>query len=202
MYSYKNIVILKSDRTGDLSISLNAINRILIKHKKDKIIIFLSKINHKYGFFFPNINKKIISMNLGFREKISIFKYLFFNDVDTVYILTPKNFYYYLPFIFRKIKKITLDNINSKRDWRHAKDYVYAMWKMLQIKKPQDFVIGTGKTYSIKDFIKLAFDKVNLDYQKYIKIDKNLFRPNDKVILKANPNKANKILKWVPKTTF
>ena len=101
-----------------------------------------------------------------------------------------------------KIKKISIGNMYAKRDWGHAKDYVYAMWKMLQIKNPQDFVIGTGKTHSVKDFIKLAFDKVNLDYRKYIKIDKNLFRPNDKVILKANPNKAKKILRWVPKTTF
>ena len=101
-----------------------------------------------------------------------------------------------------KIKKISLGNIYAQRDWGHAKDYVYAMWKMLQIKNPQDFVIGTGKTHSVKDFIKFAFDKVNLDYRKYIKINKSLFRPNDKVILKANPNKAKKILRWVPKTNF
>ena len=66
-----------------------------------------------------------------------------------------------------KLKKITLGNINSKRDWGHAKDYVYAMWKMLQIKKPDDFVIGTGKMHTVKDFIKIAFQHVNLDYNKY-----------------------------------
>ena len=101
-----------------------------------------------------------------------------------------------------KVKKITLGNINSKRDWGHAKDYVLAMWKMLQLKKPQDFVIGTGKTHSVKDFIKIAFDQVNLDYKKYIKIDKRLYRPNDKVLLKANFNKAKRVLKWKPKTNF
>ena len=101
-----------------------------------------------------------------------------------------------------KIKKITLGNINSKRDWGHAKDYVYAMWLMMQTKKPQDFVIGTGKTHSVKDFIKEAFDYVNLDYKKYIKVDKKLFRPNDKVILKANFNKAKKLLKWKPTISF
>ena len=101
-----------------------------------------------------------------------------------------------------KLKKITLGNINSKRDWGHAKDYVYAMWKMLQIKKAQDFVIGTGKIHSVKDFIKIAFAHVKLDYKKYIKIDKNLFRPNDKIILKANSLKAKKILNWKPKTNF
>jgi GDPmannose 4,6-dehydratase len=102
----------------------------------------------------------------------------------------------------KKKKKITLGNINSKRDWGHARDYVKAMWKMMQLNKPQDFVIGTGKTHSVKDFIKLAFNYVNLNYKNYIKIDKRLFRPNDKVILKANFNKAKKILKWKPTITF
>ena len=101
-----------------------------------------------------------------------------------------------------KIKKISLGNINSKRDWGHAKDYVYAMWKMMQLRKPQDFVIGSGKIHTVKDFIKLAFKHVNLNYKKYIKIDSKLFRPNDKVILKANFNKAKRILKWKPTITF
>ncbi len=101
-----------------------------------------------------------------------------------------------------KIKKITLGNIYSKRDWGHAKDYVNAMWKMMQLKRPQDFVIGTGKTHSVKDFIKLAFSHVNLNYNNYIRIDKKLFRPKDKVVLKANFNKAKKLLKWKPTITF
>ncbi len=101
-----------------------------------------------------------------------------------------------------KVKKILLGNIHSKRDWGHAKDYVYAMWKMMQLKKPQDFVIGSGKIHTVKDFIKLAFNHVNLNYKKYIKIDSKLFRPNDKVILKANFNKAKRILKWRPTITF
>ena len=92
--------------------------------------------------------------------------------------------------------------IKSKRDWGNAKDYVYAMWKMMQLKKPQDFVIGSGKIHTVKDFIKLAFKHVNLNYKKYIKIDSKLFRPNDKVTLKANFNKAKKILKWKPRITF
>ena len=63
-------------------------------------------------------------------------------------------------------------------------------------------MIGTGKTHSVKDFIKLAFDQVNLDYKNHIKIDKKLFRPNEKVVLKANFNKAKKILKWKPTISF
>ena len=72
------------------------------------------------------------------------------------------------------------------RDWGHAKDYVYAMWKMLQLKKPMDFVIGTGKLHSVKDFLKVAFELVNLDYKKFIKINKNFYRPNDKFHLVAD----------------
>ena len=102
----------------------------------------------------------------------------------------------------KKIKKISLGNINAQRDWGHAKDYVYAMWKMLQLKKPDDFVIGTGKTHSVKDFLQIAFSSLNLDYKKYIKIDKSFMRPNDKVILKADFRKAKKILKWKPRISF
>ena len=101
-----------------------------------------------------------------------------------------------------KLKKITLGNINSKRDWGHAKDYVLAMWKMLQLKKPDDFVIGTGTLHTVKDFIKLAFNRVGLDYKKFIRIDNKLFRPNDKIILKADSKKAKSRLKWKPSINF
>ena len=73
-------------------------------------------------------------------------------------------------------KKLYLGNINSKRDWGHAKDYIKAMWLMLQKKSPNDYVIGTGKTHSVKEFIKIAFEHVNLKYNNFIKIDKRLFR--------------------------
>ncbi len=102
----------------------------------------------------------------------------------------------------KKRKKIYLGNINAKRDWGHAKDYVYAMWKMLQLKKPQDFVIGTGKLHSVKDFLKISFGLVKLDYKRFIKIDKKLYRPNDKYYLVADSTKAKKILKWKPKISF
>jgi len=76
------------------------------------------------------------------------------------------------------------------------------MWKMLQLKKPDDFVIGTGTLHTVKDFIKLAYNRVGLDYKKFIRIDKKLFRPNDKIILKANSKKAKNILKWKPSINF
>lgn len=101
-----------------------------------------------------------------------------------------------------KINKIILGNINSKRDWGHANEYVLAMWKMLQLNKPDDFVIGTGKLYSVLDFIKIAFKYADLDFKKYIKIEKKLFRPNEKFNLRANISKAKKKLKWEPKISF
>ena len=134
----KKILILKNDRTGDLFVSLKAINRILIKHREDKITIFLSKINHKFGFLFPNVNKKIISMDMGLREKFYISKYLLLNKIDNVYILTPKNFYYYLPLFFRKVKfyGITIKGLkNRPNNFLLKYLYKYVTINRLTIKK-------------------------------------------------------------------
>ena len=95
-----------------------------------------------------------------------------------------------------------LGNINAKRDWGHARDYVKAMWLMLQQKKPLDFVIGTGKMHSVKDFAKLAFSTAGLNYKKYIRFNKKLLRPAEVETLRANYNKANKLLKWKPTVKF
>jgi len=99
-------------------------------------------------------------------------------------------------------KKLKLGNINSKRDWGHAKDYVQAMWAMLQQKDPGDFVIGTGKMYSVEDFAKKAFSHVGLNYKDYLVIDKNLIRPAEVDTLLADYSKAKKILNWEPKISF
>ena len=99
-------------------------------------------------------------------------------------------------------KELNLGNIDAQRDWGHAEDYVVAMWKMLQQKKPEDFVIGTGKMHSVKDFAKLAFQYVGLNYKDYIKIDKKLIRPAEVDVLCAQYKKAAKILKWKPLKKF
>jgi GDPmannose 4,6-dehydratase len=99
-------------------------------------------------------------------------------------------------------KKLYLGNLDSKRDWGHAKDYVYAMWLILQKKKPKDYVIGTGKAHSVREFAKLAFEHVGLDYKKYINIDKNLFRPAEVDLLIADFKMAKKELKWRPRVEF
>ena len=99
-------------------------------------------------------------------------------------------------------KKIKLGNIKSKRDWGHAKDYVDAMWLMLQQDKPGDYVIGTGKEHTVEDFAKKAFNHVGLNYKDHIVVDKRLVRPAEVDTLLADYSKAKKILKWEPKTSF
>ena len=99
-------------------------------------------------------------------------------------------------------KKLKLGNIKSKRDWGHAKDYVEAMWLMLQRDNPGDYVIGTGEENSVEDFAKKAFNHVGLNYKDHIIIDKNLVRPSEVDTLLADCTKAKKILKWKPKISF
>jgi GDPmannose 4,6-dehydratase len=99
-------------------------------------------------------------------------------------------------------KELRLGNLEAKRDWGFAGDYVEAMWLMLQQKEPQDFVIGTGETHSVKEFAKLAFAHVGLDWKKYVKIDKKYWRPAEVDMLVADIRKAKRILKWKPKVDF
>ena len=99
-------------------------------------------------------------------------------------------------------KKLKLGNIKSMRDWGHAKDYVEAMWMMLQQDKPEDYVIGTGNKYSVEDFAKKAFEHVGLNYKDYIVSDKNLIRPAEVDVLIADSSKAKKVLKWEAKISF
>ena len=99
-------------------------------------------------------------------------------------------------------KKLKLGNLKSKRDWGHAKDYVQAMWLILQQKNPDDFVIGTGREHTVEEFAKKAFSHVGLNYKDHIILDKNLIRPSEVDTLLANYSKAKKILKWKPKISF
>ena len=98
--------------------------------------------------------------------------------------------------------KLFLGNIDSKRDWGFAGDYVEAMWLMLQQDKADDYVIATGETHSVKDFLKVAFDYVGLDWKKYVAIDKRYFRPTEVDLLLGNAARARKKLGWKPKIGF
>jgi len=99
-------------------------------------------------------------------------------------------------------EKLKLGNISAKRDWGHAKDYVEAMWLMLQKETPEDYVIGTGKEHSVEEFAKNAFAHVGLNYKDHIIIDEKLKRPAEVDTLLADYSKAKKDLNWNPKISF
>lgn len=99
--------------------------------------------------------------------------------------------------------EIRLGNLDSKRDWGFAGDYVEAMWRMLQQEKPDNYIISTGETHSIRDFLDIAFRHVGItDWEKYIKIDPQFKRPAELFALHGKSDKAKKILNWEPKVDF
>lgn len=103
----------------------------------------------------------------------------------------------------KKQTKLYLGNLYSKRDWGYALDYVKAMWLMLQQPRPQDFVVGTGQTHSVAEFVEEAFKVIGIkNWQDYVEVDKKLFRPAEVDSLCADPSKAKKILKWEPSVSF
>jgi len=99
-------------------------------------------------------------------------------------------------------EKLKLGNMKAKRDWGHAKDFVEAMWLMLQKDVPGDYVVGTGQEHSVEEFAKKAFGHVGLNYKDHIVIDQKLIRPAEVDTLLADSSKAKKILKWEPKVSF
>ena len=99
-------------------------------------------------------------------------------------------------------EKLKLGNMKAKRDWGHARDFVEAMWLMLQQDKPGDYVVGTGEEHSVDEFAKKAFGHVGLNYKDHIVIDKKLMRPAEVDTLLADSSKAKKILNWKPKVSF
>lgn len=99
-------------------------------------------------------------------------------------------------------KELRLGNLDSRRDWGFAGDYVEAMWRMLQQPTPEDYVIGTGVTHSVREFCELAFSHVGLNYQDYVVQDPRFYRPAEVDLLVSDPSKAREQLKWTPKVNF
>ncbi len=164
----QKVLILKNDRVGDYFTSITSINLILNKHKDKDIEIFLSKINYKFNFIFKNLEIKIFNYNLNYLEKIRIFFYLFFNNISDIYILAPKNFYYYLPIFFRKIKfhAICIESEKSRpsnylKSFLYSKETLYRnnKSKILSVYKVLENLINY-KT-ECKDFVSFNFDKFN-----------------------------------------
>ena len=99
-------------------------------------------------------------------------------------------------------KELLLGNLEAKRDWGYAPDYVKSMWLMMQNKEPDDYVIATNEVHSVKEFVKKTFDFVDLDWQEYVKVDKRFLRPLDVNFLQGDYSKAKEKLGWVPKIKF
>ncbi|MFB2935242.1 GDP-mannose 4,6-dehydratase [Aerosakkonemataceae cyanobacterium BLCC-F154] len=98
--------------------------------------------------------------------------------------------------------RLEIGNLDAKRDWGYAGDYVEAMWLMLQQKQPEDYVIGTGKLHSVKELVATAFESVGLDWTRYVVVNPNLVRPDEHFLLVANSTKAKQKLKWQPQLSL
>ncbi len=99
-------------------------------------------------------------------------------------------------------QKLYLGNLDARRDWGYAPDYVRAMWLMLQQERPDDFVVGTGEAHTVREFVEFAFAYAGLDWKEHVEIDARYFRPAEVDYLCADPSKAKKLLGWEPKVTF
>ncbi|WP_282171253.1 GDP-mannose 4,6-dehydratase [Cytobacillus firmus] len=100
------------------------------------------------------------------------------------------------------LHELRLGNLEAQRDWGFAGDYVKAMWLMLQQEKPDDYIIATGETHTVKEFVEIAFKHAGLDWQKYVVQDEKFMRPAEVDLLLGNPQKAKEILKWEPDVSF
>jgi GDPmannose 4,6-dehydratase len=101
-----------------------------------------------------------------------------------------------------KSKELRLGNLDAKRDWGHAKDYVDAMWRMLQQDSPDDYVVATGESHSVREYCEMAFGYVGLNYKDYVVTDPQLYRPAEVDLLIGNPAKAKRVLGWSSSTSF
>jgi GDPmannose 4,6-dehydratase len=99
-------------------------------------------------------------------------------------------------------KEIRLGNLDARRDWGHSRDYVQAMWLMLQQEQPDDFVIASGQAHSVNEFLDTVFSYLDLDYRKYLVVDQDLYRPSEVNVLQGDASKARHKLNWIPETTF
>jgi len=99
-------------------------------------------------------------------------------------------------------RELQLGNLDARRDWGHAKDYVQAMWAMLQQELPEDYVIATGEQHSVRDFVQAAFSHVGLEYKDYVEVDPKFLRPSEVETLLGNADKARRELDWHPQRSF
>ena len=163
------VLILINDRVGDYFTAIKSINLILNKHEDKNVEIFLSKINYRFNFIFKNLKVKIFNYDLNVIEKLKIILYILLNDISDIYILTPKNFYYYLPLLFKKIKfhAVCVES-KKRRPSKFLKKYLFRnetlyrnnKSKVLSVYKVLENLINYKN--DVKNYITLNFDKFNL----------------------------------------
>ena len=146
-------------------------------------------------------------LTVNFRESYNMFACsgILFNHESPrrgITFVTRKITHTLAEIIAKKTDKLFLGNLDAKRDWGFAGDYVEAMWMMLQQDKPDDYVIATGETYSVKDFLDEAFGYAGLDWKKYVEISEKYFRPAEVDLLIGDASKAKEKLGWKPKVNF
>ena len=146
-------------------------------------------------------------MTINYRESYNLFACsgICFNHESPrrgLEFVTRKITYYAAKIKLGLEKELPMGNLDAKRDWGFAGDYVEAMWKMLQADKPEDFIIATGETHSVREFVQIAFESLGLDYQKYVRVDPQFLRPAEVDLLLGSPAKIKKTLHWEPKVSF
>ena len=210
--------------TGEATINTNAVasyriqEAILNNHKKCKF--YQASSSEMFGATPPPQNEKTHfnpQSPYGISKVAAFYTTKYFRQAHGQFAANGILFNHESPrrglnFVTRKIthslarilsgheKKINLGDISTRRDWGHSKDYVRAIWLILQHKTPDDFVISTGKNYSIEDFIKKVFKLLDLDWKKFVTTNnKNFLRPAEVRSLQGDSSKARKLLKWKPK---
>lgn len=146
-------------------------------------------------------------ITINYRESYDIFgcSGILFNHESPrrgIEFVTRKVSYNAVKIKLGKAKELGLGNLDAKRDWGFAGDYVKAMWLMLQQDKPEDYIISTGETHSVRNLVDIAFSHLGLDYKKYVKKDKRFFRPAEVDLLIGDHSKAKKELNWEPEVSF
>ena len=146
-------------------------------------------------------------MTINYRESYDLFACsgICFNHESPrrgLEFVTRKITYYAAKIKLGLEKELPMGNLDAKRDWGFAGDYVEAMWKMLQADKADDFIIATGETHSVREFVQIAFETLGLDYKKYVRVDPRFLRPAEVDLLLGSPAKIKKALRWEPKVSF
>jgi GDPmannose 4,6-dehydratase len=213
--------------TAESTLNINALGayRVLdiIKNISPKCKFYQASSSEMFGASLPpqnELTKFLPQSPYGISKVSAYFITKYFRNANNIFASNGILFNHESPrrglnFVTRKItynlakiiagheSKILLGNINTKRDWGFAGDYVRAMWMILQHQKPDDFVISTGKNYSIKDFLQTVFDLLNLNWKDFVIANtKQYMRSTEVVDLLGDSSKARKILKWKPEYSF